>query len=82
MDSICIRFGTGTKGFKRSDCSLYSFKKFRVGKNDDFFGQVQSLSIGDLTLTRPQSAAAVVQRRLNNSLHDGGGRGVRDHGSG
>ena len=36
MDSICIRFGTGTKGFKRSDCSLYSFKKFRVGKNDDF----------------------------------------------
>ena len=44
------------------------------GKNDDFFGQVQSLSIGDLTLTRPQSAAAVVQRRLNNSLHDGGGQ--------
>lgn len=37
MDSICIRFGTGTKGFKKSDCSLYSFKKFRVGKNDDFF---------------------------------------------
>ena len=43
------------------------------GQHDNFFGQVQSLAIGDLTLTRPQSAASVVQRHLDNSRNSGGG---------
>lgn len=44
-----------------------------VGKDDDFFGQVQSIVIGDLKVTRPKSGASVVQRHLNNSLYSGGG---------
>lgn len=51
-----------------------AFPGLRIsGKDDDFFGRVQSIVIGDLKITRPQSAASVVQRHLNNSLYNGGG---------